>query len=186
MISCCTHPGKIIPPHEPLPPPNISWVETNRVVPESAASLVLRAGDICTSVAGIEIRHWSLDNIKRLLETQSRIRLQIQRRLQVTPEPQLDDNFLYAEDEVGLQAKTASCYASVNSEGGIADVHALACTPANFGGDLPSFSVAELGFAFPVAIAQPLEYCVFNESFNARGRALLVARQALLCLQMIV
>lgn len=149
-------------------------------MPESAASLVLRAGDVCTWVAGIEIRHWSLDNIKRLLEPQGRVRLQIQRRIQATPESQLDNIFLHAEEELDLQAKTASCYASVNSEGGISDVHALECTPANFGGDLPSFSVAEPGFVLPVAVAQPLEYCVFDESFDASGRALLVARQALL------
>lgn len=143
----------------------------SRVVPESAASLVLRAGDVVTAVAGVEIRQWSLDNIQRLLETQGRVNIKIRRRAEATPEPQLYDGGALRGNS---QPKAVSCYATV--EGDIEEVHALECTQAALGSDLPTFATAGAEFAFPLMVAQPLEHCADDPSLNASGHALLVSR----------
>lgn len=145
-----------------------------RVVPESAAALVLRAGDVITTVAGVDIRQWSLDNINRLLQIHSRMKIQIRPRAEATPGPQLRNSDLFIEQGDSM-SKTASCYASI--EGHTDDVHALECTPAAFGEDLPAFSVDGPDFALPVMVAQPLEHCKIDQRFNASGHALLVSRQ---------
>lgn len=146
------------------------------MVPESGASLVLRAGDVVTIIAGIEIRQWSLVNINLLLQTQDRLKLQIQRRVEAISEPQLRESrdiFQYRDGEEPLP-KTSSCYASLEVEAD--DVHTFECTPAAFGGDLPTFSTEDPKHAFPVVIAQPLEYCTRSPRFNGGGHALLVSR----------
>ncbi|CAM9860559.1 unnamed protein product [Pylaiella littoralis] len=139
-----------------------------RVVPESAASLALRVGDILTAIGGVEVKHWSLDNINRLLGVhRDRVKLQLRRP---APEPRLG-----GRREIGQQTKlkTASCYASVN--GDIDDLHAFACAPATFGADL-SAAFPNSYRVFPVAVAQPLEHCTRNSILNATGFALLVTR----------
>lgn len=161
-----------------------------RVVPESAASLALRVGDILTAIGGVEVKHWSLDNINRLLGVhRDRVKLQLRRP---APEPRLvlhnhkasggddlfDNNAATAEGgrrEIGQQTKlkTASCYASVN--GDIDDLHAFPCAPATFGADL-SAAFPNSYRVFPVAVAQPLEHCTRNSLLNATGFALLVTR----------
>lgn len=151
-----------------------------RVVPDSAASLSLRAGDVLTKVAGVDVADWSLDNIARLLGFQDRVRLRIRR----PPEPQLHAGDFNLEKETGGgPVKTASCYASV--QGDTDNLHAFACTPATFGADLPIFSVEGPTSAFPLVVAQPLELCTRNGASlrpprQAAGRgggfALLVSR----------
>lgn len=147
-----------------------------RVVPESAASLVLRAGDVVTAVAGVEIRQWSLDNIQRLLETQGRVNIKIRRRAEATPEPQLYDSDAPRVEGDGSLSKVVSCYATI--EGDTEEVHALECTQAALGSDLPTFATAGAEFAFPLMVAQPLEHCADDSSLNASGHALLVSRYA--------
>lgn len=147
-----------------------------RVVPESAASLLLRAGDVVTAVAGVEIRQWSLDNIQRLLETQGRVNIKVRRRAEATPEPQLYDSDVLRVEGVGSQPKAVSCYATI--EGDTEEVHALECTQAALGSDLPTFATAGVDFAFPLMVAQPLEHCADEPSLNASGHALLVSRYA--------
>lgn len=155
-----------------------------RVVPDSAASLFLRAGDVLTKVAGVDVKDWSLDNITRLLGYQERVKLQIRR----PPEPQLRaSDFKVSEREIGGgdRAKAASCYASIG--GDTDNLHAFACTPATFGADLPAFSAERGGTsALPVVVAEPLELCTRNSGvrppFPGRadggegGFALLVSR----------
>lgn len=145
-----------------------------RVVRESAASLVLRVGDVITAVAGVEIRQWSLDNIQRLLETQGRVNIKVRRRVEATPELQLYDSDVLRVEEVGSQPKVVSCYATI--EGDTEEVHALECTQAAIGSDLPTFATAGVDFAFPLMVAQPLEHCADEPSLNASGHALLVSR----------
>lgn len=162
----------------------------NRVVPESAASLVLRAGDVLTSIAGVEVTHWSLDNINRLLGVhRDRVKLQLRRP---APEPRhmlhehekngggdfFDNGSVAAEDEqheIGQQQKikTASCYASV--DGDTDDLHTFACAPVTFGAEF-SKAFSSNYYVFPVAIAQPLEHCKRNSTLDATGFALLVSR----------
>lgn len=138
-----------------------------RVVPNSAASLVLRAGDILWKVAGVEVQLWSLDNINRLLGAQDRVRLQIRR----PPEPQSHASGVKLKEETGSdRPKAASCYASIG--GDTDNLHAFACTPATFGADLPAFSVDGPTSAFPVVVAQPLELCTSNSaSLPSLGQA---------------
>lgn len=139
------------------------------VVPGSAASLVLQPGDVCVSIAGIEVRRWTLENIARLLQTQSgRVKIGIQRRLAADSESQLYDDVLMGPGSVD----TASCYARLEGDD---EMHPIVCTLANFGAGLPIFSPNE-NLALPVAIAQPLEYCTRREGFNVTGHALLVTR----------
>ncbi|CBJ31620.1 Heat shock protein 40 like protein [Ectocarpus siliculosus] len=137
----------------------------DRVVPESAASFVLLKGDILTTVAGVEIRQWALDNINRLLETQVRVKIKLVRA------PQLGEIGFGPEEGEGGRAESASCYASI--EGDVDDLHAFACTPAAFGSDLPAFSLESS--ALPIVVAQPLDHCK-RSSFDASGSALLVSK----------
>lgn len=144
------------------------------MVPGSAASLVLQPGDVWVSVAGIKVRRWSLENITRLLQTQSgRVKVEIQRRLAADSESQLYDDALHSVIGPRPADMTASCYARIEGDD---EMHPIACIPANFGSGLPTFSPNEYGLALPVAIAQPLEYCALREGFNATGHALLVTR----------
>lgn len=144
------------------------------MVPESAASLVLRTGDVVTAVAGVEIRQWSLDSIQRLLDTQGRVNIKIRRRVEATPEPQLYDSDVLKVGGADPRTKAVSCYATV--EGDTEEVHALECTQAALGSDLPTFATAGADFAFPLMVAQPLEHCADDPSLNASGHALLVSR----------
>lgn len=141
-----------------------------RVVPDSAASLFLRAGDVLTKIAGVDVKDWSRDNIARLLGSQERVRLQVRR----PPEPQFHaSDFKLEKDEAigGYQAKAASCYAGI--EGDTDNLHAFACTPASFGADLPAFSVDGAMSALPVVVAQPLELCtkLTNTDLPSPGQA---------------
>lgn len=141
-----------------------------RVVPDSAASLVLRAGDILAKVGGVDVNKWSLDNINRLLGVYDRVKLRIRRPpepLRLSTGPSTDDK------ETGGQPTTASCYASM--EGNTDDLHAFACTPTALGTDLPPFSAEGSTYAFPVAVARPLEYCT-NDGPLLHGKALLVSK----------
>lgn len=145
------------------------------MVPGSAATLVLQAGDALTAVAGVDIRHWALDSIERLLQIRSRVKLRVRRRAEATPKSRLYGRDGGLERGAGTQISTASCYASINEE--TDDVHALACAPATFGADLPAFSMNDgLGTPLPVMIAKPLEYCTRNPRVVASGHALLVSR----------
>lgn len=151
------------------------------MVPESAASLVLRAGDVVTTVAGVEIRQWSLDNIQRLLETQGRVNIKIRRRAEAIPEPQLYNSEHYNSDALRVEGvdsqprAVSSCYATIEGDTE-EEVHALECTQATLGSDLPTFATAGADYAFPVMIAEPLEHCIDEPSLNATGHALLVSR----------
>ncbi len=141
-----------------------------RVVPDSAASLVLRAGDILTKVGGVDVSKWSLGNINRLLGVYNRVKLRVRR----PPEPlQLSNGPSADNKEINGQPATASCYASI--EGNTDDLHAFACTPTALGADLPPFSVEGSAYAYPVVVAQPLEYCT-NEGLLLDGKALLVSK----------
>lgn len=137
-----------------------------RVVPDSAASLLLRAGDVLTTIAGVEVKNWSLDNIVRLLGFQDRVKLRVRR----TPEPHFHaSHFNLDTKEVGSERiKAASCYASI--EGDTDNLHAFACTPATFGADLPVFSVEGTTPALPVIVAQPLELCTSKSSVGLSSR----------------
>lgn len=164
-----------------------------RVVPKSAASLVLLAGDVLTSIAGVDVTHWSLDNINRLLGVhRDRVKLQLRRP---APEPRLilphhetnvdvggdffnNNAAIAGEEQQGIGGrkqymKTASCYASV--DGDTDDLHAFACAPATFGADI-SAALPSSYHVFPVAVAQPLEHCARDSLLNATGFALLVSR----------
>lgn len=126
---------------------------------------MLLKGDILTTVAGVEIRQWTLDNIKRLLETQVRVKIRLLRA------PHLGEIGFGVEEGERGRAESASCYASI--DGDVHDLHAFACTPAAFGSDLPAFSLESS--ALPVVVAQPLDHCK-RSSFDASGSALLVSK----------
>eukprot|EP00752_Nemacystus_decipiens_P012628 g11184.t1 len=142
----------------------------DRVVPGSAASLFLRAGDVLITISGVDVEDWYLDNITRLLGRPDPVKVQVRR----PPEPQLHPSDVnIATKEIGAEGtKTASCYASV--EGDTEDLHAFACTPATFGADLPVFSVdGPAPPALPVVVAQPLELCTTwgSAGLNSEGAA---------------
>lgn len=136
-----------------------------RVVPDSAASHVLRAGDVITAVAGVEIRLWSLENIHRLLRFRNRVKLQIRRVSQLL----VNDSKI----EEDIDPSSTSCYACV--DGDINDLHAFECTLAPFGGHLPPFYAKSS--ALDVKVAQPLDHCTRGHRFNTTSKfALLVSR----------
>lgn len=129
------------------------------------------------SIAGIEVRRWSLENIARLLQTQSgRIKLGIQRRVAADSEfERYDGTFEQPKIDQGQAGlRSATCYAKIQGE--TDDIHPIACAPANFGGGLPKFSHDEPALVLPVAIAPSPEYCSQSTGFNATGRAVLVTR----------
>lgn len=134
------------------------------MVPDSAASHVLQAGDVLTAVAGVKISLWSLENINRLLRFQNRVKLQIRRASHLR---------LHESDAENQDApSSASCYACI--DGGTNNLHAFQCALAPFGGHLPSFS--DKSSALPVIVAQPLDHCTRSQRINIDRFALLVSR----------
>ncbi|CAN0095086.1 unnamed protein product, partial [Scytosiphon promiscuus] len=135
------------------------------VVPDSAASHVLRAGDVLKTVAGVDIRLlWSLENIKRLLGFRNRVKLQIRRVSHL-----LTNESKTEEDDTH---PSVSCYACI--DGDTSNLHAFECALAPFGGKLPPFS--STSSALPVIVAQPFDHCTRGQTFNTSRFALLVSR----------
>lgn len=128
-------------------------------------------------MAGVDIRQWSLDNIQRLLETQGRVNIKIRRRAEATPEPQLYniDDVLRVQRAGSQPEAASSCYATIEGDTE-EEVHALECTQATLGSDLPPFATAGADYVFPLMVAEPLEHCTDVPSLNASGHALLISR----------